>query len=34
MDAKTANELFTRALHLPPNESNLGDFIAEVGKNR
>jgi tetratricopeptide (TPR) repeat protein len=34
MDGKTANELFTRALHLPAKETNLGDFIAEMGRGR
>lgn len=30
IDAQKANEYFTNALHMPPKESNLADFIATM----
>lgn len=30
MDAKASNDVFTRALHLPPKETNLQEFIAKM----
>ena len=30
MDAKAANDVFTRALHMPPGDNNLAHFIEQM----
>jgi hypothetical protein len=30
IDAQKANEYFTSAVHMPPKDSNLADFIATM----